>query len=144
MSVDSPISLLMHVECRACETVDCLAHTPHNVAPFWVTLTADVLSVTCAAASRRSGGPALGLIPTEAHRSLVVYVRPTIERNTWGVSESRRAAKRLRRALGDQSNRWSVGGMAGLSAYRYWSNLSGVTAVSDGLLPSLVAAFTFQ
>jgi hypothetical protein len=42
------------------------------------------------------------------------------------------------------SNRWSVGGMAGLSAYRYWSNLAGVSAVSDGLLPSLLVAFTFQ
>jgi hypothetical protein len=42
------------------------------------------------------------------------------------------------------SNRWSVGGMAELSAYRYWSNRAAVSAVSDGILPSVVAVFTFQ
>lgn len=42
------------------------------------------------------------------------------------------------------SSRWSVGAVAQLSAYRYSTTEAGVSSVSDGLLPTLAVAFTFN
>ena len=42
------------------------------------------------------------------------------------------------------SSRWSVGAVAQLSAYRYSTTEAGVSSVSDGLLPTLALAFTFN
>ena len=42
------------------------------------------------------------------------------------------------------SSRWSVGALAQLSAYRYSTTEAGVSSVSDGILPTLAVAFTFN
>jgi hypothetical protein len=42
------------------------------------------------------------------------------------------------------SSRWSVGVLAQLSAYRYSTSEAGVSSVSDGLLPTLALALTFD
>jgi hypothetical protein len=42
------------------------------------------------------------------------------------------------------SSRWSVGALGQLSAYRYSTTEAGVSSVSDGLLPNLAVAFTFD
>jgi len=42
------------------------------------------------------------------------------------------------------TSRWSVGVLAQLSAYRYSTTEAGVSSVSDGLLPTLAVAFTFN
>lgn len=42
------------------------------------------------------------------------------------------------------SSRWSVGALAQLSAYRYSASEAGVSSASDGLLPTLALAFTFD
>jgi len=42
------------------------------------------------------------------------------------------------------SNRWSVGVLAGLAAYRYWDSEAGVSATSDGLLPTMALSFSFE
>jgi hypothetical protein len=42
------------------------------------------------------------------------------------------------------SNRWSVGVLAGLAAYRYWNSEAGVSSTSVGLLPTLALSFAFE
>jgi hypothetical protein len=42
------------------------------------------------------------------------------------------------------SRRWSCGALAQLAVYRVWASESGVSSVSDGLLPTLAIAFTFR
>jgi len=42
------------------------------------------------------------------------------------------------------SSRWSVGALAQLANYRYSSTEASVSSVSDGLLPTLALAFTFD
>ncbi len=42
------------------------------------------------------------------------------------------------------SSRWSVGALAQLSAYHYSTTESAVSSVSNGLLPTLAVAFTFN
>ncbi len=42
------------------------------------------------------------------------------------------------------SSRWSVGALAHLSAYRYSVTEAGVSSVSQGLLPTLAVAFTWN
>jgi len=42
------------------------------------------------------------------------------------------------------SSRWSVGAQAQLLAYHYSTSEAGVSSVSDGLLPTLAVAFTFN
>ncbi len=42
------------------------------------------------------------------------------------------------------SNRWSVGVLAGLAAYRYWNSEDGVSSTSNGLLPTLALSFSFE
>lgn len=42
------------------------------------------------------------------------------------------------------SNRWSVGVLAGLAAYRYWASEAGVSSTSNGLLPTLALSFSFE
>jgi hypothetical protein len=42
------------------------------------------------------------------------------------------------------SNRWSVGVLASLAAYRYWDSEAGVSSTSDGLLPTLALSFSFE
>jgi hypothetical protein len=42
------------------------------------------------------------------------------------------------------SNRWSVGVLAGLAAYRYWDSEAGVSSTSDGLMPTLALSFSFE
>ena len=42
------------------------------------------------------------------------------------------------------SSRWSVGALAELLAYRYSTIEAGVSSASDGLLPTLAVAFTFN
>jgi hypothetical protein len=42
------------------------------------------------------------------------------------------------------SNRWSVGVLAGLAAYRYWDREAAVSSMSDGLLSTLALSFSFE
>ncbi len=42
------------------------------------------------------------------------------------------------------SNRWSVGVLVSLAAYRYWDSEAGVSSTSDGLLPTLALSFSFE
>jgi hypothetical protein len=42
------------------------------------------------------------------------------------------------------SSRWSVGVLGELNLYRDWSTVAGVSAVSDGLAPTVALAFTFE
>ena len=42
------------------------------------------------------------------------------------------------------SSHWSVGALAELSAYRYSTTEAGASSVSEGLLPTLAVAFTFN
>jgi hypothetical protein len=42
------------------------------------------------------------------------------------------------------SNQWSVGVLAGLTAYRYWDSEAEVSSTSDGLLPTLALSFSFE
>jgi hypothetical protein len=42
------------------------------------------------------------------------------------------------------SNRWSIGALAALAAYRYGDSEAGVSSTSDGLLPTLELSFSFQ
>jgi hypothetical protein len=42
------------------------------------------------------------------------------------------------------SDRWSIGLLAALAAYRCWTNEAGVASASNGLLPSLALAFTLR
>ena len=57
----------------------------------------------------------------------------------WGAALSLRAGYEV-----FFSSRWSVGALAQLEAYRYSSTEAGVTAASNGLLPTLALAFTFD
>jgi hypothetical protein len=42
------------------------------------------------------------------------------------------------------SNRWSIGVLAALAAYRYWDSEAGVSSTSEGLLPTVALSFSFR
>jgi hypothetical protein len=59
--------------------------------------------------------------------------------NDWGVALSVRVGYDV-----FFSRRWSVGALAQLEAYRYWSTDSNVPSTTTGLLPTLALALTFD
>jgi hypothetical protein len=58
---------------------------------------------------------------------------------SWGIAVSAQVGYEIA-----CSSHWSVGAIAQLLTYRYWASESGVSSMSDGIVPGLAIAFTFE